>query len=929
MVASRGVGHFCGCAACMGKALADPVQQTAAIPGDTTSTATIAIGGTVVGSLDNGSDQDWYRVDLVAGQHYVFTLSGTGGTPLTDPYLELRSSTGQLLSIDDDGAPGASSILDSLMRFTAVTTGTYYINARAFDAATTGNGYTLTANTGAPQNPLDTLELGLTVSQQNITVYFATTSDTVQGQTPVQNWTAAERASAMAALQTFANVTNLTFAETSTQAGARFVLSLSTLGTNVLGQFGTSGGVGYGQFAPTASGWTTAGLAPGGLGFVTLIHEFGHGLGLAHPHEDGQDVQIMQGVVDNFGSYGTFSLNQGVFTTMTYNDGWPGGPAGSAPSNNYGSQMTPMALDIALLQQKYGVNTTFRAGADTYALQNTNTGGTGYLGIWDTGGIDTMTYSGTRDATLDLRPATLLNQVGGGGYVSFASGIFGGFTIAAGVVIENATGGSGADTITGNSAANRLTGNGGNDVLEGGAGADTLIGGLGSDNYGVDAAGDVVTESLDEGFDTVYSSIDYTLGANLEGLNLIGGAINGYGNALANAMVGNGLNNLLSGFEGDDVLTGGAGDDILQGGAGNDIMFGGLGSDSYGVDTSGDAIGENAGEGFDAVYSTGDYTLGANLEQLNLLGAAVNGFGNSLANSMFGNDLANYLGGGAGDDVITGGGGNDIIEGSTGNDIMFGGLGSDSYGVDTSGDAIGENVGEGFDAVYSTGDYTLGANLEQLNLIGTAVNGFGNSLANSMFGNDLANYLGGGDGDDVLTGGAGNDILEGNSGNDIMFGGLGSDSYGVDSSGDAIGENVGEGFDAVYSTASYTLGANLEQLNLIGAATEGYGNGLANAIFGNALANILNGGTGDDVLSGGAGNDTFLFLPGTGHDVVSDFVAGGTDDRVDLSAYAGTGITYTLTQTGADAVFNFSNGDQIVLVGVNSASLVQSGDFWG
>ncbi|KAF0170497.1 MAG: putative Endo-1 3-1 4-beta-glycanase exsH, partial [Caulobacteraceae bacterium] len=111
--------------------------------------------------------------------------------------------------------------------------------------------------------------------------------------------------------------------------------------------------------------------------------------------------------------------------------------------------------------------------------------------------------------------------------------------------------------------------------------------------------------------------------------------------------------------------------------------------------------------------------------------------------------------------------------------------------------------------------------------------------------------------------------------------------------------------------------------------TEGYGNGLANAIFGNALDNILNGGTGDDVLSGGAGNDTFLFLPGAGHDVVSDFVAGGTDDRVDLSAYAGAGITYTLTQTGSDAVFNFSNGDQIVLVGVNSASLVQSGDFWG
>ena len=180
----------------------------------------------------------------------------------------------------------------------------------------------------------------------------------------------------------------------------------------------------------------------------------------------------------------------------------------------------------------------------------------------------------------------------------------------------------------------------------------------------------------------------------------------------------------------------------------------------------------------------------------------------------------------------------------------------------------------------------------------------------------------------MLYGNGGNDILEGSTGNDIMFGGLGDDSYGVDSSGDAIGENAGEGFDAVYSTASYTLGANLEQLNLIGTAIEGYGNGLDNALFGNASNNILNGGTGDDALTGGLGDDTFLFLPGTGRDVINDFVAGGTEDRIDLSAYAGTGITYQVTQVGAETVFNFSNGDQIVLVNVNSATLVHNGDYW-
>ena len=81
------------------------------------------------------------------------------------------------------------------------------------------------------------------------------------------------------------------------------------------------------------------------------------------------------------------------------------------------------------------------------------------------------------------------------------------------------------------------------------------------------------------------------------------------------------------------------------------------------------------------------------------------------------------------------------------------------------------------------------------------------------------------------------------------------------------------------------------------------------------------GDAGNDILEGATGNDTFIFAPGTGRDVFSDFVAGGTDGRVDLGAYV-------LSQTGADAVFNFSNGDQIVLVGVNSANLVQSGNFW-
>jgi serralysin len=378
----------------------------------------------------------------------------------------------------------------------------------------------------------------------------------------------------------------------------------------------------------------------------------------------------------------------------------------------------------------------------------------------------------------------------------------------------------------------------------------------------------------------------------------------------------------------DNRLEGLGGDDVLQGLGGADTLVGGAGADSYGVDSAGDVVTELTSEGFDTVYASIEYTLGAHVEALTLLGAVGSGFGNSLANSIVGNAVANFLSGAAGDDVLNGGGDNDILDGGTGADILFGGAGSDSYSVDTSGDQIGENTNEGFDAVYSTGDYTLGANLEALYLLGAAVNGFGNTAANALYGNALANYLRGNEGDDYLEGGAENDILEGSSGNDIMVGGTGSDSYGVDAVGDQIGENVGEGFDSVYATSSYTLGANLEGLYLIGSGTEGYGNGLANAIFGNGLANNLDGYAGNDVLNGGAGDDTFVFQPGAGQDVVSDFVAGGTEDRINLSAYAGTGITYTVVQSGADTVFSFSNGDAITLQNVTAANLVQSGDYW-
>jgi len=250
------------------------------------------------------------------------------------------------------------------------------------------------------------------------------------------------------------------------------------------------------------SGWTRTALQQGGYGFVTLIHEIGHGLGLAHPHDGGDSGETFPGV-SNPNDPGTWGLNQGIFTTMSYIDGWRlEFPSHSAKS--YGWQASPMAFDIAAIQTIYGANLEHNTGDDTYALPTANTAGTFWTCIWDAGGTDTLSAKGaTDDALLDLRDAPLAGP-NAGGHVSSVADIVGGYSIANGVVIEHALGGEGDDTLIGNAMCNRLKGGGGDDTLRGRAGADTLIGGDGADAFVFDAldAADTVRD-FTHGTDTL------------------------------------------------------------------------------------------------------------------------------------------------------------------------------------------------------------------------------------------------------------------------------------------------------------------------------------------------------------------------------------------------------------------------------------------
>jgi Ca2+-binding RTX toxin-like protein len=281
---------------------------------------------------------------------------------------------------------------------------------------------------------------------------------------------------------------------------------------------------------------------------------------------------------------------------------------------------------------------------------------------------------------------------------------------------------------------------------------------------------------------------------------------------------GTSANDVLPGLGGDDVLNGGAGNDSLDGGVGSDAMYGGSGNDTYYVDGN-DGVIENANEGTDTVYSTVHYTLTDNVENLVLQGGAdLQGYGNTLTNT------------------ITGNTGNNLLDGKAGSDIMIGGGGDDVYFVDDINDTVIENAGEGADAVFSTVHYTLSANVDSLVLQGSAdLQGYGNDSANQLHGNSGNNLLSGLGGDDVMDGGAGSDT---------MLGGAGNDAYYV-GSGDSVVENANEGNDGVYSTIHYALTANVENLVLLGSDDlQGYGNALANTIIGNTGKNLLDGGAG-------------------------------------------------------------------------------------
>ncbi len=428
---------------------------------------------------------------------------------------------------------------------------------------------------------------------------------------------------------------------------------------------------------------------------------------------------------------------------------------------------------------------------------------------------------------------------------------------------------SGDDTLTVQQAGTTIDAGLGNDVITGSAGIDTVDYKYATGKITVDLSTNSVTFT-----DPRTNKVSTQTLTAIENIN---------GSMFSDSITGNSGDNVL--FGGYDGVN-----DVLKGGAGNDTYIVIEAASIAGVS---DSIIDTGGIDTIVSYANRDLSITTTIENLVLMGNAIDGKGNDLNNSITGNNL------------------NNTLDGKLGADTMAGGLGNDTYTVDNAGDVIIETAGQGTDTVRAFSSFALaaGAHVEILRTNSdtgsAAINLTGSSIANTIIGNAGANRLDGGSG--------GNDGAV-----DTLIGGAGNDTYVLGAGNDIVNDTGGTA-DMIESSVTRNLNsyAGIEHIRLTGTgAADATGTNAANLMYGNDGANVLTGGGGNDTMVGGAGNDIFVF-DALGNDVVTDF--GNTYLRATLN---GTSVVNPSGSTASgQALLQINHANNRVSISIATAGL--------
>lgn len=451
------------------------VIEAADAAASTSTSYSLSIGQTARGVISSTGDHDFYKVTLVAGQYYTFAQIGTGINSLQDTYLSIRNSTNKIVAYNDDGGSGTSSLLT----YKPTTSGTYYIDAGAYNNLSTGQyGISVTAGTKASFNiemgggAIDSFRSWAPIGTDlSVTVTYGFRSSAPTSYTPPANFSplsADQIAAVKAILALWSDVARVNFTQVidTTLSG---INQYSNNATIEIANYSANDGAGAFAYYPgstaasssagdlwlnLAGGVTTSGVNAGTFGYFAIMHELGHAIGLSHPG----DYNAGSGGTITYSSSAQFIQDSQQYSVMSYF----GGSNTGETAGGFATAYTPMILDIYELQQLYGANMTTRTGDTTYGFNATEStynfsGITNpQFCIWDAGGKDTLDcsqYSYSQSISLVA------------GTYSSVGGLNNNISIALGCTIEDAIGGSGSDTITGNQSVNFLTGGGGADIF--------------------------------------------------------------------------------------------------------------------------------------------------------------------------------------------------------------------------------------------------------------------------------------------------------------------------------------------------------------------------------------------------------------------------------------------------------------------------------